>query len=336
MPEPLKVMRQIWVSAKSVDGPSWTVETGGEFSSDDNNRNDRLEFLRDDGPEGYCSEFLRDDGPEGYCSFILQKSVDAIKETTQKVPVTTLPLASAAESGPSDGDTMETSSPIWVFVGRNKKNASIQGRPEHTDSISHSGTFHYQISGSKIWRLRPTDELWKNSENDLNEDTIFEIECREGDVIVLNTRLWWHSTSLPSTSNARGGCSISIARDLHFNKDLSDELTADGLTNVDGIYAPRDIEEGTVVFRESDMPDAELHRVKHGDHNCEVVELEEEEEEEGEGEGEGEDGEETTMMAVVSTRQIKAGEFYTLPESSDDENWKEFDEDDEDDDDGGF
>ena len=150
MPEPLKVMRQIWVSAKSVDGPSWTVETGGEFSSDDNNRNDRLEFLREDGPEGYCSEFLRDDGPEGYCSFILQKSVDAIKETTQKVPVTTLPLASAAESGPSDGDTMETSSPIWVFVGRNKKNASIQGRPEHTDSISHSGTFHYQISGSKI------------------------------------------------------------------------------------------------------------------------------------------------------------------------------------------
>ena len=42
------------------------------------------------------------------------------------------------------------------------------------------------------------------------------------------------------------------------------------MTNVDDLYAPHDIEEGTVIFTENDLPDAQLQRSD--DPNCEVVE----------------------------------------------------------------
>ena len=69
------------------------------------------------------------------------------------------------------------------------------------------------------------------------------------------------------------------------------------MTNLDGLYANCDIEEATVIFRESEMPDCELHRSSISP-NCEVVELE--------------DG----TSAVVSTRPIAAGEFFSVAESS--------------------
>jgi U3 small nucleolar RNA-associated protein 6 len=83
------------------------------------------------------------------------------------------------------------------------------------------------------------------------------------------------------------------------------------LTNLDGLYAANDIEAGTVVFRESDMPDCELHRTNENP-NCEIVELED---------GEG---------GIVSCRSIKAGEFFCIMESDDDSDDEgEFETDDE-------
>ena len=84
---------------------------------------------------------------------------------------------------------------------------------------------------------------------------------------------------------------------------LASELVTDEtciMTNVDGLYATKDIALGTIIFTEVDMPDCELHRSS-TDPNCEVVELE--------------DG----TNAVIAARPISSGEFFCVPESSDDE-----------------
>eukprot|EP00541_Cyclophora_tenuis_P002696 CAMPEP_0116560518 /NCGR_PEP_ID=MMETSP0397-20121206/11042_1 /TAXON_ID=216820 /ORGANISM="Cyclophora tenuis, Strain ECT3854" /LENGTH=109 /DNA_ID=CAMNT_0004086499 /DNA_START=126 /DNA_END=455 /DNA_ORIENTATION=- len=84
------------------------------------------------------------------------------------------------------------------------------------------------------------------------------------------------------------------------------------MTNVDGIYAPRDITEGEIIFTEHDMPNAELHRSTNNP-NCHVVELE--------------DG----TSALVACRTIQSGEFFSVPESDNEED--EYDDEDDDDDD---
>jgi len=136
------------------------------------------------------------------------------------------------------------------------------------------------------------------------------VECREGDVLVVNTRLWFHQTMLPTQSVP----SVSYARDFWARPnrpDVDDKQQQssgdDGnMTNVDGLYATEDIEAGTILFREHDMPECELHRSKDNP-NCEVVELED---------GSG---------AVVSCRPIAAGEFFCIAE--DDDSDEEEDED---------
>jgi U3 small nucleolar RNA-associated protein 6 len=92
--------------------------------------------------------------------------------------------------------------------------------------------------------------------------------------------------------------SVSYARDVYLDGKGSAEEQQTNLTNLDGLYAADDIEAGTVVFRESEMPDCELHRTRENP-NCEIVELED---------GEG---------AIVSCRGIKAGEFFCIMESDD-------------------
>jgi hypothetical protein len=57
--------------------------------------------------------------------------------------------------------------PVWFFVGQHKvresdrtgkKQQPLSGRKEHTDSVTCTGTWHLQISGTKIWLLRPFAE----------------------------------------------------------------------------------------------------------------------------------------------------------------------------------
>jgi hypothetical protein len=238
----------------------------------------------------------------------------------------------------------------------------LQGRPEHTDSISHDGTWHYQLSGIKRWILRPTKQLLRHFQTVLTDDEMKEwnnnnhqgddriqIDCKEGDVLIVNTRLWFHQTILPPQYNP----SVSYARDFWINKSNNanpssscsgkrdpDDLdrpnksssslsspasktpppatgcgSCSRMTNLDGLYATDDIEPGTVIFTETDMPDCELHRSV-TDPNCEVVELE------------------GGIHAIVSCRAIRAGEFFCIPESDDDDDEEEDDDEEGDGDDG--
>ena len=100
---------------------------------------------------------------------------------------------------------------------------------------------------------------------------------------------------------------MSVARDCDLGqgddeKDGEQKKEGGGLQNVDGLYATGPLEAGDVVFTEDDAPDAQLGRSE--DPNCEIVD------------GGG-------IMAVVATRSIAEGEFFTvLPsdnESDDDD-----------------
>ena len=132
------------------------------------------------------------------------------------------------------------------------------GRPEHIDSISHDGTWHYQLSGIKTWYIRPTDTLLQQMQmqmqmqmqinksqsqsqssnvsdahekeecdNVSNQSKSIRIDCKKGDFLLLNTRLWWHRTELPVQVQPLTSTSTStftiLPRNDNDNDDDNDE-----------------------------------------------------------------------------------------------------------------
>jgi len=360
-------VKSLFESLSVKDKDSWCIEN--EARNDDQGGASPEEFL-DTG--NYVHR--------GYCSFLVQHSKDVMEDLLDnRLPVVDLPIEKEKSIAKDDDcneqncasfstDNFKLRSDVmrvnygpclWFFFGKNKvedmsqnENSTLQGRPEHTDSVTHDGTWHYQLSGTKIWKLRPTTDLLnrmkkdepkqnnedddgmpcenlakkrkliteKNEseysvsrENDLREKEFIEVECKQGEIIVLNTRLWWHSTMIPPQDVP---C-ISYARDIYFPCSYAENgATKEGsendhrthvhdqsasMTNVDGTYAAEYIEDSTILFTEHTMPDCELHRSK-SNPNCHVVQLQDE--------STGE-----SYMAVVSLRDIKAGEFFCILES---------------------
>ena len=243
------------------------------------------------------------DALRAYCSFLIQNDKVALADTLPKLPLAELDLVK--------GCAYESA--IWVFFGRNPLSSSasdLDGRPEHTDSVSHDGTWHYQLSGRKVWTIRASPSMKRNLDQrfagDWDETQRLTVSVEQGDVLVINTRLWFHQTTIPPQQPP----SVSYARDFCFTADDAPVVQDAHMTNVDGLYATEDIEEGTILFREDDMPSCELHRATLQVSNCEVVELD--------------DG----TSAVVSTRNIAAGEFFTVPDSDDDDEEDDHDHDD--------
>eukprot|EP00929_Paragymnodinium_shiwhaense_P084094 TRINITY_DN44946_c0_g2_i2.p1 TRINITY_DN44946_c0_g2~~TRINITY_DN44946_c0_g2_i2.p1 ORF type:complete len:337 (-),score=48.52 TRINITY_DN44946_c0_g2_i2:423-1433(-) len=222
-----------------------------------------------------------------YASFIVQKNPAALKDFMQALPFAEPPFLKTKRS------QVRHSNAVWVFVGRNSGVGPLRGRPEHTDALEHSGTWHLQLRGTKVWKIRPTDELRKRCPS-LKSVKSVKVRCEEGDVLCINTRLWWHQTYLPG----RCGISMSIARDVRLG-DMAKEQVKCDMTNIEGHFATRAIPKGTVVFTEDDAPDCQLPRSRTP--NCELGELP--------------DG----TMALVSKREIKKGEWFSMAPSDDEE-----------------
>jgi len=349
----------LFESLSKKDKESWCIE-GKEVRS----QNDGNEKASTISPHDFLD--ANNKNHRGYCSFLVQHSEKVMNDLLPRLPMAHLPVKSGTEPGKNCVTMKVHYGPcLWMFFGKNYGSSSkippapLQGRTEHTDSVTHDGTWHYQLSGTKIWRLRPTTQLMRkikehrrqkgkplsgakrtiddangNYNCEISDENVFnycdeegkeyiEVECKQGDILLLNTKLWWHSTLLPS----QDAPSISYARDAFFpSKETSDAGTEETLNvrdvekngqkrknpaqldqeessmiNIDGTYAAEDIEADTVLFSEHTMPNCELHRSKTNP-NCEVVELEDEE-----------TGE--TYMAVVSLREIKAGEFFCMLQS---------------------
>jgi U3 small nucleolar RNA-associated protein 6 len=345
----IRDLSSVFTSLELRDQETWTEETWQDDAKADNDGDGDGDGDGDDGGKRVPGRFLNQDLKEtqrGYCSFIVQHDKKQMERLLNQLPITDLPIASSAEIDNDEADekseilAMEHGPGLWIFFGCNDGgDGDLEGRGEHTDSIQHDGTWHYQLSGVKLWHVRPTTELlhlldledddpmiqtWKQEEIDDKErdHCTLDMTCSMGDVLLINTRLWWHSTILPGQpvassigSDMNEGKhyvpSISYARDIYLGRRSMDGEQQTTLTNLDGLYAANDIEAGTVVFRESDMPDCELHRTNENP-NCEIVELED---------GEG---------GIVSCRSIKAGEFFCIMESDDDSDDEgEFETDDE-------
>jgi hypothetical protein len=328
----------IFASLDKDDQETWTEETWDSSMQ----KNGEGVLGRTSG--SFLSEVTKNTHQRGYCSFIVQHDTKALENMLSRLPISELPLAAAVTKEADDGNDDIAGEPniqhieygpgLWIFFGRNCNTSDdLQGRGEHTDSIDHHGTFHYQWSGIKDWHFRPTEELLRNMINaDTHADPIIEnwrelyeerekddctkehldIRCEEGDILLVNTRLWWHSTTLPTQPKSKTDAdeipSVSYARDIYLdgNTNESKDRQGSNLTNLDGLYAAHDIDSGTIVFKETEMPDCELHRTAENP-NCEIVELED---------GEG---------AIVSCRDIRSGEFFCILDSEDEESDLEID-----------
>ena len=168
------------------------------------------------------------------------------------------------------------------------------------------------MSGTKYWHLRPTKELLSQIEqkrmNGLFDDSgastlpdeEIVVACQKGDILIVNTRLWWHATSLPPHLKEP---SISYARDVYLPilaSDAHGEFS--DMTNIEGLYASEDMEKDVIILTENDFPECEL--LRSAEPNCEVVEI---------------DGE----MALVSKRAIMMGEWLSVAHSDDEESEEE-------------
>ncbi|CAE6967736.1 unnamed protein product [Symbiodinium sp. CCMP2592] len=227
-----------------------------------------------------------------YASFVLQRSRKALSEfLTQTMGPAGAPKF-LVERPPRNGGSAAIKLPkhsnaAWVFFGRNPGSRILRGRPEHTDAIQHSGTWHVQLKGEKVWTLKPTDELRRKVPS-LKRAGRVRVRCMEGDVLCINTRLWWHSTHIP----ARCKLSLSVARDMYLD---GTRPGACDMTNVDGHYALKPIQKGAVIFTEDTAPQLELPRSSAS--NCELRESQ------------------RGSLVVVAKRVIKKGEWFSLSDS---------------------
>ncbi|KAL9188477.1 hypothetical protein ACHAXT_006855 [Thalassiosira profunda] len=326
-------VQPLFASLGDQDKASWCVENAANRPNTDDGGS---------AAESTPDEFLDTSSKRhrGYCSFLVQRSKSPLAALLAegRLPVRRLPVADASGAGAME---VRHGPCLWWFFGANYPSegttspGTLRGRPEHTDSVSHDGTWHYQLSGTKVWRLRPTDEMLQRmggpgpetslagtkrkadaTDNDDTEGARYiEVECKEGDLLLLNTRLWWHGTRI---SPQPVPC-ISYARDIFLPKGTAatsatgpneeDDTNHEAMTNVDGTYAAADIDADTILFTERTLPDCELHRSA-TDFNCQIVEVEDE--------ATGE-----RCMAVASVRDIRAGEFFCLAESDDDDEEEE-------------
>jgi hypothetical protein len=183
----------------------------------------------------YCSSILKDNKENGMSAFL------------ETVPFAEPPFLQCL----SDPATHDAG--VWLFIGHNaSSHTPLEGRPEHTDKVPHSGTWHVQLSGYKTWFLRPREAApeWQGHppvlankpgvETSANGLLRAEIPCERGDVLLVNTRVWWHHTQLPpspshSDPTTDSPLSISYARDFFLTGDIYSQPIAD--THADRLEA---------------------------------------------------------------------------------------------------
>ena len=148
-------------------------------------------------PPPLCCIRLQRQVTQFYVSTILQGADGIAADFLEFCPYQELPFVKA-------WGMFEHSQPVWMFLGCNTLNDAMQGRAEHTDDVQHSGTWHYQMAGTKTWFIRPLAEHkdWAGRAPSLRDCASLKVTCQAGDIFVVNTRLWWHQTSISSTASA--------------------------------------------------------------------------------------------------------------------------------------
>ena len=177
---------------------------------------------------------------------------------------------------------------VWLFFGQNFGKA-MRGRKEHVDLVSNDGTWHgllsffdvvcllaliliyiaVQMSGSKTWHVRPNLEAtWPHKHPQVLQK--WHVHLQPGDLLMINTRLWFHETEIPSTNSASDRLSFSYARDFFLQKASNRETEGAAgaaaereeqdergsgllMSNLEGPWATRAIGEGDVIEHEAPL-----------------------------------------------------------------------------------
>ena len=87
---------------------------------------------------------------------------------------------------------------VWIFWGSNAASAPMPGRAEHVDDVQAAGTLHWQAAGSKRWRLRTCGGNWPIGSLPPGEGAVSEILAEAGSLLLINTALLLHTTTIPS------------------------------------------------------------------------------------------------------------------------------------------
>ena len=234
-------------------------------------------------------------------------------------PVFTLPVI--PDDDTHSAKSIQTAEPFWIFVGRNTSpHAILKGRSEHTDNIQHDGTFHYQLEGTKTWHIRPTQELLErscssinNTPNETSFRETYKLTLDRGDVMVINTRLWWHRTEIPPAAQyddddaVCGNLSISYARDIYLDGKTppSDEV----MSNVEGAWAVGFIPKGAELPIDSIDDVLPMRRTtSEQEANCKLIVCE------------AKNAEGNQRRAVVMLRNIQESEFFLLLDDNSNQN----------------
>ena len=220
-------------------------------------------------------------------------------------------------------------------IHNDETTTTLIGRAEHVDEVTHSGTYHIQVSGTKTWKIRPhpdsflAEEFMLESEEGGHlrevpgaeqEDSgakgdscwRLRINVEEGDVFVLNTKIWYHCTELNFAPNSASSLplsewSISVAQDFYLPIPCPKYVKKGDIVygyNNDEIDEEEESEESRA---DQEIPD-ELPRSDNP--NCALVEIgvnESDVEDEDEIEDDNE-----AKIALVALRDIMEGESLTI------------------------
>jgi hypothetical protein len=125
-----KDLGNLYQTLNEEDQASWCIETavhGGGGGGSGSEKEDQPpptsgEFLK---PQVFTSQ----EQASAYCSFLVQKDTTALADFVSRLPLQTFEWCNHWWYEPC----------LWIFFGRNRSPSlvELQGRPEHTDSISH-------------------------------------------------------------------------------------------------------------------------------------------------------------------------------------------------------
>ena len=202
---------------------SWAVRTGVDATwrcfqgYGDGNSLRPAAFLRatpDETAESTAA--ITAEGTSWFGNFILEYTDGAVCDVLEELGAVLPPL--------SDADRVENNEKVFFFLGQNTRAdaKTVRGTPGHVDKVDHIGTWHVQVSGSKTWVIHPHQRAapsWPGADGPpvvATKDGEIRVDVEAGDMLIFNSRLWFHETWCPPTGGAAGGLSLSFAREFCF------------------------------------------------------------------------------------------------------------------------
>lgn len=356
-------LQQIYWGSPEAFQRKWSVENAGRYADESQLSADAVLGKGTSGNDTSCSSSLN----HFYCSTILSRKKDptTLKTALDKCLGSYFVKGngSSVTAGPPQLGESKHHGGVWLFLGkhenkdngvisaaavdgdepaRKKKKSEAQqalvGRAEHVDSVTHSGTWHLQLSGRKTWILRPNVEAddWDKShdQGNNNQDKSKDEDDKDYGPPDLNQYLGLKSTSTTSSNNVKveksetgavrlrchveeGDLFVVNTRawyhrtEIPVSPDWSISMARDFFLPVPPVKCPRDVAAGDIVLEEDEIPDHFPVSSEDAEANCVMAEAGTDAEHHGDDNPE-EDEDEDNMIVLVALKDLKEGDSLIL------------------------